>query len=246
MAMDYSKRIIQSLATTAEVLVRGRGYRVKSVENKAVGVDVTATTPKSREKVLIRIITEPYLSSGRIGKQLAHEMNEQLEDKGYEKGVLIGESFTNTAMSGLEQKGVEFISKDGGGSNLMNPFKIYPRIQVSVDNLCKSICGKTPKSENECKGYNPKPGKCPTCKGTGTIKKRGRELTCPDCRGKAVEPKYTCDIRLISDNADFHFEKGWGTLLQRDLERLLRIQSRHMSKPELAKKILEVASEGTP
>lgn len=239
--MNYSKQTIRSLATMAEVLVRGRDYRVKKIEKNDNCVDVTTTPPKSRDKILIRIVTEPHLDSGRIGKQFVEEMGEDLEDEDFEKAVLIGKSFTGGAKSDLEREGIEFInSKEESALNLIEPFKLYPRIQVLVDNLCKSRCGEIPKSEKQCKGYNPKPRKCPTCKGTGTIKKKGREVTCPDCRGKAVESKYTCDIRLISDNADFHFEKGWIALLQHDLKQLLTIQLTHTSKPKLSEKILEV------
>ena len=64
--------------------------------------------------------------------------------------------------------------------------------------------------------------------------------TCPDCKGRTVEPIYTCDIRLLSDNADFHLEKGWTALLQNDLEQALRIQSKIVPKQKLSEKILKV------
>lgn len=44
-----------------------------------------------------------------------------------------------------------------------------------------------------------------------------------DCNG-FVEGNYTCDIRLISDNADFHHEKSWVDFLERDLVKLLAIE----------------------
>jgi hypothetical protein len=42
-----------------------------------------------------------------------------------------------------------------------------------------------------------------------------------DCTGKDTSGNYSCDVRLVSDNASFHFEKGWETLLRKDLTRLL-------------------------
>jgi hypothetical protein len=44
-----------------------------------------------------------------------------------------------------------------------------------------------------------------------------------DCKG-LVDGNYSCDIRLISDNADFHYEKEWITFLERDLVKLLAIE----------------------
>lgn len=46
-----------------------------------------------------------------------------------------------------------------------------------------------------------------------------------DCKGKDSEGRYSCKIRLISDNASFHFERGWTRLLQRDFERLIAVRN---------------------
>lgn len=52
-----------------------------------------------------------------------------------------------------------------------------------------------------------------------------------DCKGCSKE-HYSCKIRLISDNAAFHFERGWTQFLQKDLMRLLAI-AKSMSKQPL-------------
>jgi len=83
--MDYNRETIRSPATAAEVLVRRRGYWVKKIEKSDNCVDVTTTAPKSRDKILIRIVTEPYLDSGKVDKQLVEEITDQLEDAGFEK-----------------------------------------------------------------------------------------------------------------------------------------------------------------
>ncbi len=44
-----------------------------------------------------------------------------------------------------------------------------------------------------------------------------------DCKGY-VDGRYVCDVRLVSDNASFHFERGWVDFLERDLARLLAIE----------------------
>ncbi len=44
-----------------------------------------------------------------------------------------------------------------------------------------------------------------------------------DCEGY-VDGHYVCDVRLISDNASFHFERGWIDFLERDLAKLLAIE----------------------
>jgi len=37
-----------------------------------------------------------------------------------------------------------------------------------------------------------------------------------DCKGH-LNDNYSCEVRLISDNASFHFERGWASLLQKDI-----------------------------
>lgn len=44
-----------------------------------------------------------------------------------------------------------------------------------------------------------------------------------DCKGH-LNGNYSCKIRLLSDNASFHFERGWTDALQKDILRLLSIQ----------------------
>lgn len=43
-----------------------------------------------------------------------------------------------------------------------------------------------------------------------------------DCKGYS-KGCYSCKIRLISDNASFHFERGWASFLQNDLTQLLAV-----------------------
>lgn len=45
-----------------------------------------------------------------------------------------------------------------------------------------------------------------------------------DCEGRDSDGSYSCRIRLISDNASFHFERGWTTLLREDLIQLLTLR----------------------
>lgn len=45
-----------------------------------------------------------------------------------------------------------------------------------------------------------------------------------DCKG-LTSGHYTCKIRLVSDNASFHFSHGWNRLLQKDFEKLIRLRT---------------------
>ena len=44
-----------------------------------------------------------------------------------------------------------------------------------------------------------------------------------DCNGYQ-DGKYTCPVRFISDNSDFHAERGWIWLLSKDFSKLIKIR----------------------
>jgi hypothetical protein len=46
-----------------------------------------------------------------------------------------------------------------------------------------------------------------------------------DCKGKDSNGHYSCKIRVISDNAAFHFERGWTKFLENDLMQLLGVHN---------------------
>ncbi len=46
-----------------------------------------------------------------------------------------------------------------------------------------------------------------------------------DCKGY-VDGHYSCDVRLISDNASFHLDRGWIRFMKMDLAKLLEISGR--------------------
>ena len=50
-----------------------------------------------------------------------------------------------------------------------------------------------------------------------------------DCKGYS-KGSYTCEVRLISNDASFHFEHGWTNLLQNDVKRILALNA-HFEQP---------------
>jgi hypothetical protein len=51
----------------------------------------------------------------------------------------------------------------------------------------------------------------------------GFPKTKEDCKG-LVDGKYSCDVRRVSDDADFHYRMGWLHLLMNDFSRLIELQ----------------------
>jgi len=51
----------------------------------------------------------------------------------------------------------------------------------------------------------------------------GFPTTAEECKGY-VEGRYTCQVRRISDDADFHADMGWPPLLMKDFDKLVKLQ----------------------
>jgi len=174
----------------AEVISAVRDYENRRTRRKERRVDFTVSPSRSDDKILIRVITEAKSKSGYIGVNAVREMNDILEKRNYDKGILIGKRFTEAAKREMKNENIETVSE-----RITPHFeleRLYSAIDGCVRNLCRAKCGHVPTKESDCKGY--------------------------------VDGHYTCDVRLISDNANFHLEHGWTKFLQGDLAKLLAIE----------------------
>jgi len=89
------------------------------------------------------------------------------------------------------------------------------QINTTINKLCIRRCGKIPTHITECKGYNANPLLCLVCIGSGKGKPSTtlyniKEPLCSKCLGTGRQPKYTCRIRLLSDN--INFARGIGSI----------------------------------
>jgi len=175
----------------AELVMAIRGYDCEEKGFRDDGIDFTASSEKSDEKILLRAITDPKSNSGILGVDVVRQMAETIEHENYDVGVLVGERFSEAARKETDRKGIQIFSEKLTQS--FNPQKLYLTIQDCAEDLCKVKCGRVPEKES-------------------------------DCKGKTSDSDYSCRIRLISDNASFHFERGWTDLLRLDFMRLLKLR----------------------
>jgi len=175
----------------AEIFMAIRDYECEEKQKWDKGIDFTASGAKSKDKILLRAITEPESRSGIVGIDAVKKMTETMKLENYDKGVLISKRFTEAAKKEMKQENIQMISENF--MPLPKPQRLYHKIQNLIDSLCKAKCGKIPEKESDCKGY--------------------------------LNEQYSCTIRLINDNASFHFERGWIKFLQNDLLRLLKLHN---------------------
>lgn len=178
-----------SLELKTELFMAIEDYVSKGIEKRDSGLDITALDNESNDKVLLRVITSPKSKSGYIGVDTVDKMAATIENKDYDKGILISDKFTKAAEEKLVEEGIQRVSE-----NLILDFapeRLYFAARDLVDALCKAKCGRIPQKESDCKGH--------------------------------LNDHYSCEVRLISDNASFHFKRGWASLLQKDILGLLSI-----------------------
>jgi hypothetical protein len=212
------------LLKEAKLLTKVRNYHIdKLVENEAT-VDITASKPDSDETILMRIVTKSKLVSNVVGVEKVRETNQILEERDVDKIIIFGSTFTSAARKELRKEDIEFFSKEEKILSTLTPQELYSTILDYVTKLCQIKCGRVPESESECEGFSKGPVKCSYCGGNGKLGGSYRKYKCPICGGiGSKENHYSCRVRLISDNADFHYKNSWITLLQNDLRSLLEI-----------------------
>lgn len=180
----------ENFVDNAEVVLAVRGYETVDIRKKESLVDYTVSPQKSDDKILVRVIIGTSSKAGYVGVDSVKEMNDLLEKRNYDKGVLVGKRFTEAAKNEMKRDKIEMIS------DTRKPYfasmKLFSIINDYTQKLCKAKCGQIPLKDSNCKGY--------------------------------TDGRYSCDVRLTSDNADFHFERGWTRFLEKDLMKLLAIE----------------------
>jgi hypothetical protein len=180
----------ENFVDNAEVVLAVRGYETVDIRKKESLVDYTVSPQKSDDKILVRVIIGSSSKTGYVGVDSVKEMNDLLEKRNYDKGILVGKRFTEAAKNEMQRDKIEMISDTR--KPYFTSMKLFSIINDYTQKLCKAKCGQIPLKDSNCKGY--------------------------------TDGRYSCDVRLTSDNADFHFERGWTRFLEKDLMKLLAIE----------------------
>jgi len=226
--LDLNVELGGELLKKAEALIEYRGYKVEDVSQNPSTIDIEAVPPNSDETVMMRIITQTEHKDNGVGVDTVEATEQLLIKPDIDKVILFGNRFTESAQSNLQKEGIEFFSPNQNILLAMNHHELYTTVLRYVNELCRDTCGSPPESSSDCTGFNKQILPCPKCDGRGKLERTPAKYPpyCPACGGSGEkESKYTCAIRLISDNADFHYRKNWRRLLHKDLLALVDITS---------------------
>ena len=141
----------EGLVERAKLISAVREYQMEKTRRKEKRIDFTVSPPKSDDRILIRVITDPKSKAGYVGVDTVREMSQTLGKRHYDKGILISKRFTEAARSEMKRKDIEAISE---GIPRFKPEQLYLVINDYISELCKDKCGHVPKKEFDCKGYS--------------------------------------------------------------------------------------------
>lgn len=220
----------RELLQKAETLIDFRDYHIEEISQTASTIDIQASSQDSDEAILMHIITQTDHQNDGVGIDTVKETEHLLTQSEVDKVIIFGHRFTESAENQLHEKNIEFFTTSKNILSILNHQELYNTIFKYVDILCCKTCGSVPKSMSDCVGYAQQITSCPRCQGQGKLVRTASQKYapyCPECGGSGeTESKYRCPTRLISDNADFHFRKGWRRLLHDDLVSLIELVSK--------------------
>ena len=217
------------LMKKAETLIDFRGYQIEEISKTPSTIDIQVSHSDTNETTIMHIVTQTDHQNNGLGVDTVKDLQQLLTKPNISKVIIFGHRFTESAQNELHDQGVEFFSPTQNILSILNQRELYSTIFKYVDKLCYNKCGSVPQSSVECSGYKKQGTPCPRCNGQGKLERTSSQKYmpyCPTCGGSGEkESKYRCPIRLISDNADFHFRKNWRRLLHDDLISLLDLAS---------------------
>jgi len=147
------------LVTQIELLKAIHGYEKNGVNDETGSIDYVASIDGDKKK-LLRVIIDPKVNVSKANTDTIRTIKAFLENENYDEAVILAEEVTQGAKSLIrDKKNLRYISP-----GLERPYSISEliyAIQKKTSELCKLRCGKIPKTEEDCKGYQDGEYTCP-------------------------------------------------------------------------------------
>jgi len=87
--------------------------------------DLSVVTKRDGKRILLRIIEETQLVSGKVSVRQIRKMKEKIINEGYDGGVLVGSGFSYSAKKEAKAEGIEIIE-----SSMIPSFNIFEHEMV--------------------------------------------------------------------------------------------------------------------
>ena len=118
------------LTRKVNLLLEFRGYKIVKERQEKYFKDLNAVSKRDETKILIRIILKTKLLSGKVGVRQVRKMKKKMDEEGYERGILIGPSFSYSARNGAKAKGIEVIETSSIPSFNIFEHELVPKHEI--------------------------------------------------------------------------------------------------------------------
>jgi hypothetical protein len=143
-------------------------------------------------KKILRLIINENFESAPIYVKTVDTALETLDETDTDELLLLGKRITSASRRIMrEEEDMDYLTPKTSPHYLVS--ELAYAVQHKTMKLCKKKCGKIPRSEEDCKGFQ--------------------------------DDEYNCVIRRISDDATFHAEMNWNSVLRKDFEYLVKIEN---------------------
>jgi len=93
------------------LLLDFREYKIEGETQEKYFKDLSILTKRDGKRLLLRVIQESQLLSGKVGVRQVRKMKEKIIKEGYDGGILIGSGFSYSAKKEARAKGIEIIEE---------------------------------------------------------------------------------------------------------------------------------------
>ena len=139
------------LVTTAELLMKYRGYDESSTDTCEEVIDIVTSEPDSEADVLVRVVTGANPRSGVVGVNKAREMRDAIQAQEIETSIILSDRFTTAAKRVLRKHDIEFYTTQRPVIESIDADGLYVKINAAVKELCEATCGQSASSAAECR-----------------------------------------------------------------------------------------------
>lgn len=132
----------KELLKLAESIINLRNYKEEELKREEGLIDIVASSPKTDEKILIRVVTRSKLKSGAIGVEQVKKMEKAMKNTGLKRAILIGKEFTSSAKREMRLQRIERVSEKAFLPFDLFSHEMVPRHEVLSREDAKVLLGK--------------------------------------------------------------------------------------------------------
>ena len=125
-----------------DLLLSFRGYEIEGETQEKYFKDLSLISKRDGKRILLRVIQESQLISGKVGVRQVRKMKEKIGKEKYDGGILIGTGFSYSAEKEARFKGIEIIESSKIPSFNIFEHELVPKHEVLTKEEAEELLKK--------------------------------------------------------------------------------------------------------